>query len=137
MKNKLSPSTLQLILLIGLSSCGYGTYFLADHKDKTYEERVPCEARFVMTLSPEELKNYELIGICTSKKRSDFVTNTKNMAAKEIQKCACENGGDLVSILNANEAFRIRGDLLDQHNPNAAKKIVFDQIEAKVYRKIK
>ena len=128
-----------ILFCVTFSACDYRTYntiYVATDKEKIYDSRLPCEVLVVVKIEEEKLKKLELIGTCSSNMRAGGLTGKVNNAMKEIKKCACINGGDLMLIVNTKETSGVAGGgIIEQNNPNATKVIYSDKIEALVYRK--
>lgn len=144
-KNFNSILQCSLLLCVIFSACNYQNYittYVANDKEKIYFERKPCEVLMVMKIEDEKLNQLELIGTCVSNKRAGGLTGNVNNAMKEIRKCACYNGGDLLLIVDTQEKSKLAGEGLVYNGipvgegPLGDTKIVIsDRIEALVYRK--
>ena len=138
-KNFNSSLQWAILFCVIFPACNYQTYnttYVGIDIEKFYDEREPCEVVMVMKIDDEKRKELELIGTCKSNKRAGGITGNVNNAMKEIRKCACTNGGDLILIVNTQEKSSLAGENIIEEGPLGDTKIIqSDRIEAKVYRK--
>ena len=139
-KIKLCVTSILLLSLSIFSSCHLNKVTFQAHKDDKYYDRVsPCEPKVVVKIEDDELKNYDFIGICYAKMRAGTLNvGKKNNTLEAIEKCACKNGGHLIRIMTIKEVQGIHpsaGGLLSINNPHTPKKVVYDELEAEIYRK--
>ncbi len=140
MKVKFILLIILLSMLFTISSCmlfgrKYGTTFSANENSMAYSKKTPCQVRAVFKMDTTELNKYEWIGTCQSTMPSGGVRRTTNNAMKEIEKCACKHGGDLIKIMGANEQSGVSGSPIRRFNPNSRRVVHYDGIIAKIFRK--
>lgn len=90
---------LLILIVFSLSCCK--RYKYKKLSNESYAVKTPCDVKFVKELPGKE--EYILIGACRAKGLS---TTVDNNAMKNLRKCACKNGGEIVRILSHDEMFR-------------------------------
>lgn len=121
--------------LFFLLSCSNYNYI--NYADKTYESPSPCEPRVIKKFSAGEANKFELIGHCEAKAPSGQIGNrNKNNAMDQLLKCACENGGELIQIVDHIEKSRLNlPDIRNQPQtvPESNRKRTSDRIYAYIF----
>lgn len=130
---------IKFIMILCTSFCfngcvSYGTNFYPLNEASTYKQTIPCNPKFVIKFDETEINKYKLVGTCKSLMKTKGVYGEKNNALKEIEKCACDNGGDIIQITTAVEEKETR-DYSD-YNTEYILGISSDRIEAKIFQRV-
>ncbi len=123
-----------LFLLVSCSNYNYINY-----AEETYETKTPCEPRVIKKFEEGEEAKFQLIGHCEAKAPSGQIGNrNKNNAMDQLLKCACENGGELIQIVDHIEKSRLNlPDIRNQPQtfPESNRKRTSDRIYAYIFVK--
>ena len=130
-------------LLLGIYFCfclGCYKYNFESTTEQTFEPKTPCKLSVIVKFKENTENNYLLIGTCEAKATAGDVGNgNANNALTQLELCACENGGDLIKIIdhtansNVTPGAVIFTGVSAVFNKNAPKKVYKDRIYAEIY----
>ncbi len=135
----------QIIFLIGISiliCSGCSKYSFESVSDQKYNQIIPCRLKVVVKFKEQTEDDYKLIGICEAKAPAGKIGNKNaNNALKLLEKCACENGGELIKITDFQSETTVTTGAYafwgysSARNPNAPRKVSKDKLYAEIYIK--
>jgi hypothetical protein len=128
------------ICLIVCSGCS--KYIFESITDQNYEPKVPCKLKVIVKFKENTEEGYLLIGTCEAKAPAgEFGNKNANNALTLLEKCACENGGELIKITNHNPKSSVTAGAViftgvtAFFNDDAPQKVNKDKIYAEIYVK--
>jgi hypothetical protein len=136
-----------LIYLIGIClivSSGCSKHSFESLTDQTYEPKVPCKLKIIVKFEENTADKYLLIGTCEAKAPAgQSRSRNTNNALAQLEKCACENGGELIKITDHESKSSVTAGAViftgvtAVFNSDAPKKVNKDKIYAEIYIKIR